>query len=93
MHWWLPNDEGYSPIIRSIRKFVEERSSVATDVPKEDLREMKQIFAALKLNDGPSSSAPNKGEGQGDSPDAQIYPGQNPPPAHGGHPPWYMLQR
>ena len=52
MHWWLPNDESYPPIIRSIRKFVEERTSPARDVPTEDLRDMKAIFAQLKLDDG-----------------------------------------
>ena len=51
MHWWLPNDENYPPIIRSIRKFVEERTSAPTDVPTEDLRDMKAIFASLNLED------------------------------------------
>jgi hypothetical protein len=32
MHWWLPNDENYPPIIRSIRKFVEERTSPALNL-------------------------------------------------------------
>jgi len=52
MHWWLPNDDSYPPIIRSIRKFVEERTSGARDVPTEDLRDMKAIFAQMKLDDG-----------------------------------------
>jgi hypothetical protein len=51
MHWWLPNDEGYTPIIRSIRSFVEERTSPAIDLPGEDLRDMKQIFSSLNLDD------------------------------------------
>jgi hypothetical protein len=52
MRWWLPNDESYPPIIRQIRKFVEERTSEARDNPAEDLRDMKAIFALLKLDDG-----------------------------------------
>ena len=52
MHWWLPNDENYPPIIRSIRKFVEERTAPAKDVSTEDLRDMKAIFASLNLDDG-----------------------------------------
>jgi hypothetical protein len=92
MHWWLPNDEGFSPIIRSIRKFVEERSSLPTDVPKEDLREMKQIFAALKLDD---NAAPKESEGSGPSPDvAQMITAQYQAQGYeGSPPPWYMLQR
>jgi len=65
MHWWLPNDEGYPPIIRSIRKFVEERTSPATDLPGEDLRDMKAIFASLKLDDGKSSIPPKLNKGKG----------------------------
>lgn len=51
MHWWLPNDENYPPIIRSIRKFVEERTSKATDLAGEDLRDMKAVFSSLNLDD------------------------------------------
>jgi hypothetical protein len=59
MHWWLPNDEEYPPIIRSIRNFVEERTSEAKTLPAEDLRDMKAIFASLKLDDGiPSAPTP-----------------------------------
>ncbi|KAK0128959.1 hypothetical protein ONS95_000902 [Cadophora gregata] len=58
MHWWLPNDENYPPIVRSIRKFVEERTSQAKNEPAEDLRDMKAIFASLKLNDDDSSFPP-----------------------------------
>jgi len=59
MHWWLPNDEDYPPIIRSIRNFAEERTSEAKNLPAEDLRDMKAIFASLKLDDGiPSAPAP-----------------------------------
>lgn len=60
MQWWLPNDECYPPIVRSIRKFVEERSAPAKKVPaQEDLRDMKAIFAALNLDDENSSLPPN----------------------------------
>ncbi len=60
MHWWLPNDEAYPPIIRSIREFVEERSAIAKKIPaQEDLRDMKAIFAAMKLDDGKSSLPPS----------------------------------
>ena len=55
MHWWLTNDEDYPPIIRSIRNFVEERTSKAKNLPAEDLRDMKAIFASLKLDDGKPS--------------------------------------
>lgn len=56
MHWWLPNDENYPPIIRSIRKFVEERTAPAKDVDAEGLRDMKAIFTSLNLDDGQSNA-------------------------------------
>lgn len=52
MHWWLPNEENYPPVIRSIRGFVEERTTPAKDAPGQDLFDMKGIFASLKLEDG-----------------------------------------
>lgn len=58
MHWWLPNDENYPPIIRQIRKFVDERTSTARDVPAEDLRDMKAIFSTMNLDDGTRSRDP-----------------------------------
>ncbi|RDL33609.1 uncharacterized protein BP5553_07977 [Venustampulla echinocandica] len=61
MHWWLPNEERYPPIIRSIRKFVEERSSPAKDVSSEDLRDMKAIFATMKLDEGIADPEEHKG--------------------------------
>ena len=76
MHWWLPNDEGYPPIIRSIRKFVEERTTPAKDLPSEDLRDMKAIFASLNLDDRTSSQPPNIGKGKGQADDVAGASGQ-----------------
>ena len=50
MHWWLPNDEQYPPIMRSIREFIEGRRSKCMNGFAEDLRDMKAIFASLKLH-------------------------------------------
>jgi hypothetical protein len=43
-------------MIRQIRKFVEERTSEARDVPAENLRDIKTIFASMKLDDGKTAS-------------------------------------
>jgi hypothetical protein len=76
MHWWLPNDEGYPPIIRSIRKFVEERTAPAKDIPSEDLRDMKAIFSSLNLDDETSSQPPNMGKGKGQAGNVAVASGQ-----------------
>jgi hypothetical protein len=53
--WWLPNDEGCPPIIRSIKDFIRERSTAPKDQISEDLREMRGIFSSLNISDSPGS--------------------------------------
>lgn len=48
--WWLPDDEGYAPILRAIREFVEYRTMPARDRASEELRDMSGIFESLNLN-------------------------------------------
>ncbi|TVY90139.1 Sterol uptake control protein [Lachnellula willkommii] len=72
MDWWLPNDENYPPIIRSIRKFVEERTAPAKDTPSGDLRDMKAIFASLNLDGGKSSFPPSIKKEEGSSTDVAV---------------------
>jgi hypothetical protein len=83
MHWWLPNNERYPPIIRSIRKFVEERTTPAKDLPSEDLRDMKAIFASLNLDDSQPSLPSTSDKGKG-SADVAIADNQDWAPAIGG---------
>jgi hypothetical protein len=49
--WWLPNEEGCTPIIRQIRNFI---TSTPNDATGEDLRDFKGIFASLSLSDASS---------------------------------------
>ena len=67
-HWWLPNDEGYPDIIRSIRDFIEYRARMPADTWGEDVRDMNGIFRALKLSsehDGDFQSLPDDLRGTG----------------------------
>lgn len=51
-HWWLPDDESYPPIIRSIRAFMEDRSRHAHSQAKsEDVRTLKAIFSKMSINE------------------------------------------
>lgn len=55
-HWWLPNDEGYSAIVRSIREIMEYRSPGDSDgaddkTKSQDLRNLKAIFSKISMND------------------------------------------
>ncbi|KAI0594953.1 hypothetical protein F4775DRAFT_392725 [Biscogniauxia sp. FL1348] len=53
IHWWLPNDEGLRPILRSIRAFADERNGNPVSEQTENLREMSAIFAKMRLNRDP----------------------------------------
>lgn len=50
VRWWLPNDEGFSPIIQSIREFADERNTVALNAQQESVREIRNLFENLNLS-------------------------------------------
>ncbi|KZF25398.1 hypothetical protein L228DRAFT_265867 [Xylona heveae TC161] len=54
-HWWLPNDEGYSDILRSIRAFVQDRTAKPKDHSSEDVRDIKAIFGKMQVHSNPGS--------------------------------------
>lgn len=49
VRWWLPNDEGFTPILQSIRAFADERNAVAVSAQVENLREVNHVFEKLQL--------------------------------------------
>jgi hypothetical protein len=51
--WWLPNDEGYSDIVREIRQLTAERSAQPRDELRENVRDMKTLFGRLNVDDTP----------------------------------------
>ena len=51
--WWLPDDEGCPPIIRSIKNFIQERTTAPKDEVSENLREMRGIFGTLTISNSP----------------------------------------
>ncbi|PHH90476.1 hypothetical protein CDD83_3571 [Cordyceps sp. RAO-2017] len=48
-HWWLPDDEGLTPILRSVRTFADERNAAAVDAQLENIREVRHLFAKLEM--------------------------------------------
>ncbi|CAI7567106.1 unnamed protein product [Penicillium glandicola] len=58
-HWWLPNDEGYSSIIREIRSLTNERSSQSRDELRENARDMKSLFGKLNLDETDDDRSPS----------------------------------
>ncbi|KAI0152359.1 hypothetical protein F4776DRAFT_659285 [Hypoxylon sp. NC0597] len=61
IQWWLPNDEGLSPVLRSIRAFADERNANPVSQQTESLREISAIFAKMRLDHEPEEF-PSPGE-------------------------------
>lgn len=51
VRWWLPNDEGFTPILQSIRAFADDRNAVAVSAQVGNLREVNQVFEKLQLGE------------------------------------------
>ncbi|EFY98387.2 c6 zinc finger domain containing protein [Metarhizium robertsii ARSEF 23] len=47
-HWWLPNDEGLTPILQAIRTFADERNTAAVNAQQENIREVRHLFAKME---------------------------------------------
>ncbi len=56
IRWWLPDDEGFSRILRSIRTLADERNVLAVSAQNESLREVRHIFARTQLGTGDEGS-------------------------------------
>lgn len=58
--WWLPNDEGYPQVVRSIREFIEYRARVPADDISAHVRDMSGIFRSLELESSSPSVTPTE---------------------------------
>lgn len=50
--WWLPNGEGLSPSLRSIRNFADDRNANPVSEQTENVREISALFAKTSLERG-----------------------------------------
>ncbi|KAI1850088.1 hypothetical protein JX266_004467 [Neoarthrinium moseri] len=64
-HWWLPNDEGLTPIVQNIRAFADERNANPVSEQTENLREMSAIFAKMRLDPHHNDSSQRELSGKG----------------------------
>lgn len=68
VHWWLPNDEGYTEILQNVRVFADERNATAVTAQSENLREIRHIFGQMQLgglSDSPQSDDALQARGKG----------------------------
>ncbi|KAI1105850.1 hypothetical protein F4804DRAFT_340904 [Jackrogersella minutella] len=67
IQWWLPNDEGLSPVLRNIRVFADERNANPVSQQTESLREISAIFAKMRIDHGPEVAPSPGGSNSGTS--------------------------
>ncbi|KAK7927154.1 hypothetical protein PG985_004152 [Apiospora marii] len=68
IHWWIPNDDGFTPILQETRAFADERNGIPVSKQSEDVRDMASVFAKMRLDyeggqspTAPPSSGPSSG--------------------------------
>lgn len=68
IHWWIPNDDGFTPILQETRAFADERNGIPVSKQSEDVRDMASVFAKMRLDyeggqspAAPPSSGPSSG--------------------------------
>ncbi|KAA8636639.1 hypothetical protein SMACR_00876 [Sordaria macrospora] len=49
LRWWLPNDEGFTPMLQSIRAFADERNATAVSTQSENLRQIRSVFSRMDI--------------------------------------------
>ena len=51
-HWWLPNEEAYPPVVRSVRSLMGDRlGDKDSGQRSKEQRDMRGIFAAMILKE------------------------------------------
>ncbi|KAK4231403.1 adhesion and hyphal regulator 1 [Podospora fimiseda] len=49
VRWWLPNDEGYTPLLQSLRAFADERNAMAASTQRDSLTQVRHVFSKMKI--------------------------------------------
>jgi hypothetical protein len=49
IRWWLPNDEGFSPLLRNIRAIADERNTMAASTQQESLQQIRHVFSRMQI--------------------------------------------
>jgi hypothetical protein len=61
VRWWLPNDEGFSPLLQNIRAIADERNALAIETQKESLQRIGLNLARMQI--GTDHGATEDGDG------------------------------
>ncbi|KXX75442.1 Adhesion and hyphal regulator 1 [Madurella mycetomatis] len=61
VRWWLPDDEGFTPLLRNIRAIADERNAMALSTQKESLQQIRHVFSRMQI--GPAVGSSESGDG------------------------------
>lgn len=61
--WWLPDNEGFTNVLRAIRQLHDERAEDEKANSRDDVRDMKGLFDAMSLQSDPDRSSEGPSEG------------------------------
>lgn len=61
--WWLPNDEGFTPLLQNIRAIADERNAMAASTQRESLQQIRSVLSRMQIGDE-DSSVPAGGKGK-----------------------------
>jgi len=51
IRWWLPNDEGFSPLLQNIRAIADERNAMALSTQRESLQQIRHVFSRMQIGE------------------------------------------
>ena len=49
VRWWLPDDEGFIPILQSVRALADDRNATAASTQSETLRQIRHVFSKMRI--------------------------------------------
>lgn len=49
MRWWLPNDEGFTPLLQTVRAIADERNAVAAAAQQENMKQIHRALSRMNL--------------------------------------------
>lgn len=69
--WWLDNEEGFPPIIRSLRDFIDFRANAAPESKDANVRDLTGIFKNMTFDTAMTRDL--AGESETPEPDYTMY--------------------
>jgi hypothetical protein len=63
IRWWLPNDEGFSPLLQNIRAIADERNTMAASTQRESLQQIRHVFSRMQLGGDHTDGDDSAGSG------------------------------